>query len=71
MARARRHALPAGLLAALTSLLFALGLVAPATASAAPGPDVDVVAHRGSSGAAPENTLAAVELALDQKADVV
>ena len=71
MARARRHALPAGLLAALTALLFALGLVAPATASAAPGPDVDVVAHRGSSGAAPENTLAAVELALDQKADVV
>ena len=71
MARARRHALPAALLAALTSLLFAVGLVAPATASAATGPDVDVIAHRGSSGAAPENTLAAVELALDQKADVV
>ena len=38
MARARRHALPAGLLAALTSLLFALGLVAPAAASAATAP---------------------------------
>jgi len=71
MARVRRSALPAGLLAALTTLLFALGLVAPAAASAATGPDVDVIAHRGSSGAAPENTLAAVELALDQKADVV
>jgi glycerophosphoryl diester phosphodiesterase len=32
---------------------------------------VQVIAHRGSSGAAPENTLAAVELALQQKADVV
>ena len=32
---------------------------------------VQVIAHRGSSGAAPENTLAAVELALRQGADVV
>lgn len=32
---------------------------------------VQVIAHRGSSGAAPENTLAAVELALRQDADVV
>jgi glycerophosphoryl diester phosphodiesterase len=32
---------------------------------------VDVVAHRGSSGAAPENTLAAVRLAITQKADVI
>lgn len=32
---------------------------------------VQVIAHRGSSGAAPENTLAAVELALQQDADVV
>ncbi len=32
---------------------------------------MDVVAHRGSSGAAPENTLAAVRLALRQKSDVM
>ncbi len=30
-----------------------------------------VIAHRGSSGAAPENTLAAVELALAHRSDVV
>lgn len=32
---------------------------------------VQVMAHRGSSGAAPENTLAAVDLAVQQGADVV
>lgn len=36
-----------------------------------PHPTVQVIAHRGSSGAAPENTLAAVEVALEQDADVV
>lgn len=36
-----------------------------------PHSTVQVIAHRGSSGAAPENTLAAVELALQQDADVV
>ena len=49
--------------------VLALGTATPA--SAAPAPDVDVVAHRGSSGAAPENTLAAVRLALRQKSDVM
>jgi glycerophosphoryl diester phosphodiesterase len=67
----RQTSLSTGLLAGLTTLLVALGLVAPATATAAPGPDVEVIAHRGSSGAAPENTIAAVDLALSQKADVV
>jgi len=55
-------------------------LVAPSGAAvAAPGPersrpdsrDVVDVAHRGSSGQAPENTLAAVDLALEQHASVV
>ena len=71
MSRGQRSALSTGLLAGLTTLLLALGLVAPATATAAGSTDVEVIAHRGSSGAAPENTIAAVKLALAQKADVV
>lgn len=47
-----------------------VALAAPG-ASAAPSTSPDVVAHRGSSGAAPENTLAAVRLAIAQKSDVV
>ena len=57
------------LLATLVPLLSVLTLAAPA--SAATGPEVDVIAHRGSSGAAPENTLAAVRLAIAHKSDVV
>ena len=34
-------------------------------------PDPDVVAHRGSSGAAPENTIAAIKLALEHRSDTV
>jgi glycerophosphoryl diester phosphodiesterase len=65
----------------LTAAVLAGGaLVAPSGAAvAAPGPagarpdsrEVVDVAHRGSSGQAPENTLAAVDLALDQHASVV
>lgn len=48
---------------------------AQAARSIAPGDGphstVQVIAHRGSSGAAPENTLAAVELARQQGADMV
>ncbi|WP_121257264.1 glycerophosphodiester phosphodiesterase [Nocardioides ferulae] len=57
----------AGLLAALPLL----ALAGPADAAPASRSEVDVVAHRGSSGAAPENTLAAVELALAHRSDVV
>jgi glycerophosphoryl diester phosphodiesterase len=73
MSRLRRHALSGALAAGLTSMIAGLTLAAPPAASAAPAsqPDVDVVAHRGSSGAAPENTLAAVELAITHRADVV
>lgn len=50
----------------------ALVVLAPVAAQAsAPTGQPDVVAHRGSSGAAPENTIAAVRLAVRQKAGVV
>ncbi|TDD67023.1 glycerophosphodiester phosphodiesterase [Jiangella aurantiaca] len=55
-------------LVAAVPLLAAAG---PATAATGPEPDVDVIAHRGSSGAAPENTLAAIRLAIAHKSDVV
>jgi glycerophosphoryl diester phosphodiesterase len=48
-----------------------VGTLSAPGASAAPAPAIDVTAHRGSSGAAPENTIAAVRLALAQKSDVV
>jgi glycerophosphoryl diester phosphodiesterase len=59
----------ASVLAALVPLLAVLGFASPAVA--ATDSDVDVIAHRGSSGAAPENTLAAVRLAIRHDADVV
>ncbi|WP_049578336.1 glycerophosphodiester phosphodiesterase [Streptomyces sp. SBT349] len=50
--------------------LSCLGLaLTPTAANAAEGPDS--IAHRGSSGMAPENTAAAVELAVEQGADFV
>lgn len=53
------------------ALLGSAGALDAPGASAAPAPAIDVTAHRGSSGAAPENTIAAVRLALAQKSDVV
>lgn len=61
---------PGVVAAGLLALLTVLGTTTSA-ASAKAAADVDVVAHRGSSGAAPENTLAAVRLALEHRADVV
>lgn len=56
---------------AATALLIAyaagMGLAIPAAA----GTDVAVIAHRGSSGIAPENTAAAVKAAIKQDADFV
>lgn len=46
----------------------ALALTLPAVAAADP-PRVEVIAHRGASFDAPENTVAAVKLAWEQKAD--
>lgn len=53
------------------SLLLATAVAAPAIAQARPaqGVDLDVIAHRGSSGVAPENTLAAVQKAIEQRAN--
>jgi glycerophosphoryl diester phosphodiesterase len=56
------------ILTAVVAMLAVAGFANPASATE---PAVDVVAHRGSSGAAPENTLAAVRLAIAQKSDVV
>ncbi|MGH3362382.1 MAG: glycerophosphodiester phosphodiesterase [Nocardioides sp.] len=63
-------------LTALLALVLGLGALVlaagPASAMPAdPAKEIENIAHRGSSGAAPENTLAAVRLALDQGADVV
>lgn len=49
-----------------TALL--LCMTAPAAAPAA-APKVEIIAHRGASYDAPENTVAAIRLAWDQKAD--
>ena len=43
----------------------------PHPAGNKPHSTVQVISHRATSGAAPENTLAAVEFALQQDADVV
>lgn len=60
---------PTLLVALLTA---ALAVVVPATgAAAAPPPDVAVIGHRGSGAQAPENTLAAIKLALKQGAQYV
>jgi len=60
-------------LRAIAATFVGLGLVftvAP-VGEAAPRPDVANIAHRGSSGAAPENTIAAIRLGLAQGADVI
>lgn len=56
-------------LAAAIAVVALVGLSAPPSSAARSGPEV--VAHRGSSGAAPENTLAAVRLAIRHRSDVV
>ncbi|MFE0915974.1 hydrolase, partial [Streptomyces sp. NPDC058812] len=49
---------------------MALAAATSTTAHAADRPDdrPDAIAHRGSSGMAPENTAAAIDLAVDQRA---
>lgn len=51
-----------------SSLLWLVALAGPATA--APPPMVEIIAHRGASYDAPENTVASMKLAWDQNADV-
>ncbi len=55
--------------APLAALLLVIATVFVAQpAAAAPRLTCDIVAHRGASGVAPENTLAAVRLALKTRA---
>ncbi|TDE01814.1 glycerophosphodiester phosphodiesterase [Jiangella asiatica] len=66
--------MPSSLLkrALVTSAVVAVGTAVVVTPAQAGGyHEPDNIAHHGASGAAPENTLAAVDLALDQDADVV
>jgi glycerophosphoryl diester phosphodiesterase len=56
--------------AAAALLVTVLAVAVPAGAAAAP-PDVAVIGHRGSGAMAPENTLAAIRLALRQGADYI
>ncbi|MFD8453230.1 glycerophosphodiester phosphodiesterase [Streptomyces coelicoflavus] len=58
----------AGVVVAVLSGL-ALAMTSTSAGAAADGPDV--IAHRGSSGMAPENTAAAIDLAVHQRADYV
>lgn len=58
--------------AVLTALVATIALAGLSTSPAHAARDtVDVIAHRGSSGAAPENTLAAIRLAIAHRSDVV
>jgi glycerophosphoryl diester phosphodiesterase len=52
----------------MTRIAALLASLSPLVAAAGP-PAVEVVAHRGASADAPENTVAAIKLAWDQKAD--
>ncbi|SDD80891.1 glycerophosphodiester phosphodiesterase [Auraticoccus monumenti] len=68
------HARPVRRAAAVLIALAAAGSTVVAgtdVAGAAGRDDVEVIAHRGSSGVAPENTLAAVRLAVRQGSDVI
>jgi len=66
--RTRRRLLAA---AAAVAALAVIGFVLLAAAPARRNQPVAVIAHRGSSAAAPENSLAAFRLAAEQKADYV
>ncbi|MFF8093135.1 glycerophosphodiester phosphodiesterase [Streptomyces sp. NPDC016675] len=60
-----------GLALALTSTTAHADEHATGTTTKTPGTPPDAIAHRGSSGMAPENTAAAINLALRQRADHV
>jgi glycerophosphoryl diester phosphodiesterase len=62
---------PALIGAAAIALLAVIGLVLVVVATTRRNQPVLVIAHRGSSAGAPENTLAAFRLAVDQGADFI
>ena len=54
----------------ISSILCAISAAAyPQATNALRAPGVDVIAHRGASAYAPENTLSAFGLAIDQGSD--
>ncbi|MFE5598429.1 glycerophosphodiester phosphodiesterase [Streptomyces coelicoflavus] len=55
----------------VVAVLSGLALVMTSTSARAATDGPDVIAHRGSSGMAPENTVAAIDLAVRQRADFV
>ncbi|WP_425588902.1 glycerophosphodiester phosphodiesterase family protein, partial [Streptomyces thinghirensis] len=55
----------------VVAVLSGLTLAAAASTTAHADDRSDAIAHRGSSGMAPENTAAAIDLAVDQRADFV
>ncbi|MBQ1097680.1 hydrolase [Streptomyces sp. b94] len=57
--------------AVLSGLALAAATSTTAHADNRPDDRPDAIAHRGSSGMAPENTAAAIDLAIDQRADFV
>jgi glycerophosphoryl diester phosphodiesterase len=59
------------LLVLLGTVLVEIGLVYFSVNSLDRGGRTEIIAHRGASAAAPENTLAAIELAIDNEADWV
>lgn len=73
--RLRTRALTVSLTATLASVATALSIAPAYAAPGGPGgpgkDDVVVIAHRGSSGAAPENTLASARRALRDRADEI
>ena len=65
------RALALGAAPLIVAGILAGGLVEPAAAAPIGQDTADNIAHRGSSGIVPENTIAAVERALAQGADVI
>ncbi|MDR8413315.1 glycerophosphodiester phosphodiesterase [Nonomuraea sp. 3-1Str] len=59
-----------GLVIVTTLTVLAAVIPPPAASAAGPAPAPSVVAHRGASAYAPENTIAAFELAAEQGADL-
>ncbi len=71
MSRGQRSRRRSGTALAVVVGGLSLTLALAPAASAAGGAGPDVIAHRGSSGMAPENTVVANELAIEQGADFV
>jgi glycerophosphoryl diester phosphodiesterase len=69
MSEARGFSLPLVLTACLVLGVFGLVASAIALESIQTSDDVEIIAHRGAAGARPENTLASVRKAIEDKAD--